>query len=480
MEVLRKLGWKSPNRIDHRPQHEGFKYNTFSITASHGTRMKCGHQELFQAEIPEFAAKSLQSAPSDQTEPQTTHTLSIIAFPFVDTIRKRSILVSRESFQDVYEQLGMHPFALYLVSSGHIGFNYVRSSTGRTTCFVGTSFYTLIWCAGSATPDTASRSTHALILTRGDKNTRPDSMYAELTGMLEDAAAHLGKSSLLAFIVALHTVRWSDRASQDMLPKIRTMEANTHHGRWSQKQAQAHNIDNITEWSREVAGMLVDIASHARHAEIAEALLNYVERDLADRSLASRGSRVDDKEDLLSAARIVKRQVISRKTSLQYFHQRATSQVSVVSNIPPYTHEYHYPALSYVQPLSSSLMSRQLSTLLTHKDAEASIELADAAKRDSSAMKTIAVMTMAFLPGTFFAALFAVPSLNWDTSGAHVIQSQFWVYWAFTLPATMLVFLVWTALNNKTWIWARLKARQKRTKGADIKAMEDASLPPEE
>ena len=50
-----------------------------------------------------------------------------------------------------------------------------------------------------------------------------------------------------------------------------------------------------------------------------------------------------------------------------------------------------------------------------HQDeALASIKLARAATNDSSSMKAIAIMTMAFLPGTFFAALFSVLSLRWD------------------------------------------------------------------
>lgn len=62
-------------------------------------------------------------------------------------------------------------------------------------------------------------------------------------------------------------------------------------------------------------------------------------------------------------------------------------------------------------------------------------------------MKTVAVMTMVFLPATFFAALFAVPSLDWKADD--VIQSNHWVYWAFSIPATVLVFLIWTFLNNR-------------------------------
>jgi len=41
-------------------------------------------------------------------------------------------------------------------------------------------------------------------------------------------------------------------------------------------------------------------------------------------------------------------------------------------------------------------------------------------------MKAIAAMTMIFLPGTFFAALFAMPTL--DREAQSVTQSRFGVY----------------------------------------------------
>ena len=61
------------------------------------------------------------------------------------------------------------------------------------------------------------------------------------------------------------------------------------------------------------------------------------------------------------------------------------------------------------------------------------------------AIPVIAMMTMAFLPGTFFAALFSVPSLRWDQDV--VVTRNFWVYWVFTLPVTAFVFLVWMVLS---------------------------------
>ena len=88
---------------------------------------------------------------------------------------------------------------------------------------------------------------------------------------------------------------------------------------------------------------------------------------------------------------------------------------------------------------------------MTRNDALANIALAKAAKSDSNSMKVIAVMTMAFLPGTFVAALFAVPSLQWGSTP--VIQDDFWVYLAFTLPATAMVFVVWFAFSEGSSLW---------------------------
>lgn len=78
-------------------------------------------------------------------------------------------------------------------------------------------------------------------------------------------------------------------------------------------------------------------------------------------------------------------------------------------------------------------------------------------------MKTVAIMTMAFLPGTFFAALFAMPSLQWDEPD--VIQSKFWVFWAFTLPVTVLVFCIWLGITERKWIFGLIRARGKKSTG---------------
>lgn len=92
-------------------------------------------------------------------------------------------------------------------------------------------------------------------------------------------------------------------------------------------------------------------------------------------------------------------------------------------------------------------------------------ELAAASKRDSSAMKVIAVLTALFLPGTCIAVsvegaprkgvlssdskcpraqtLFAMPILNWNAfSMRDVMTSHFWLYWAVTIPLTIVVMAI--------------------------------------
>lgn len=81
-------------------------------------------------------------------------------------------------------------------------------------------------------------------------------------------------------------------------------------------------------------------------------------------------------------------------------------------------------------------------------------------------MKTVAVMTMAFLPATFLAALFAVPMLQWQEE--NVVSGRFWIYWAFTLPCTALVFLIWWALG-RDWRKVVEEAKLRGSKRRDEK-----------
>jgi hypothetical protein len=77
-------------------------------------------------------------------------------------------------------------------------------------------------------------------------------------------------------------------------------------------------------------------------------------------------------------------------------------------------------------------------------------------KQDSSAMKTLALVTMVFLPGTFVASLFSMPLFDW-TSAGDVTRPRFRIYWAVAVPltaVTLMIYGIWSM-----WIKRRARAR---------------------
>lgn len=79
-----------------------------------------------------------------------------------------------------------------------------------------------------------------------------------------------------------------------------------------------------------------------------------------------------------------------------------------------------------------------------------SLEIATDTKRDSAAMRTIAFVTMIFLPATFISAVFSTSFFNYSPeTGVWAISDKFWVYWAVSAPLTALSFIMW-------FLWSRL------------------------
>ncbi|KAH7416743.1 hypothetical protein BKA64DRAFT_655996 [Cadophora sp. MPI-SDFR-AT-0126] len=112
---------------------------------------------------------------------------------------------------------------------------------------------------------------------------------------------------------------------------------------------------------------------------------------------------------------------------------------------------------------------------MTQKDAkinialvESSAAIAKAAKADSSAMKTIAVLGMFFLPGAFVAAVFAMPVFDWDSNGKPFVKPAFKYYWAITAPLTLSVFLSWGLAMILPWHRWIFKLSGKKAVQADV------------
>jgi hypothetical protein len=88
-------------------------------------------------------------------------------------------------------------------------------------------------------------------------------------------------------------------------------------------------------------------------------------------------------------------------------------------------------------------------------------------------MKTIAVLTMAFLPSTFFAAFFSIPSLGWTES------EKFPLFWACTIPVTLATFVLWAGVTQREAMKGaivRLKRHARGKHGAYSSSSDSSSL----
>jgi len=75
-------------------------------------------------------------------------------------------------------------------------------------------------------------------------------------------------------------------------------------------------------------------------------------------------------------------------------------------------------------------------------------------------MKTLAAVTVAFLPGTFVASFFAMPLFHWDTTP--VVSSRFWIYWAVAVPLTLVTLLIWVFWTRRQSAIHREQGKQAR------------------
>ncbi|KAJ5333364.1 uncharacterized protein N7506_007147 [Penicillium brevicompactum] len=76
-------------------------------------------------------------------------------------------------------------------------------------------------------------------------------------------------------------------------------------------------------------------------------------------------------------------------------------------------------------------------------NAGTSVEIGRAAQIDSSAMKTIAFVTLIFLPPTFISSIFSMSFFQAGDNNGWGLSSKFWLYWVFAIPTTIATVLIW-------------------------------------
>lgn len=97
---------------------------------------------------------------------------------------------------------------------------------------------------------------------------------------------------------------------------------------------------------------------------------------------------------------------------------------------------------------------------MAQEDNNLNARMAVASTRDSSSMKALAVITAIFLPGEYIGTLFGLSMFNWARGTAadpmegednapwlpkFTVMPTFWIYWAFTVPITLVIITTWRA-----------------------------------
>ncbi|KAK8075319.1 hypothetical protein PG997_009982 [Apiospora hydei] len=132
------------------------------------------------------------------------------------------------------------------------------------------------------------------------------------------------------------------------------------------------------------------------------------------------------------------------------------TEVRTVQSISPFAASNVGDALEYlVQSLEaqkrwlSSYQSRKdiamnlVFNLVTQKDSETSTDIARDTKADSASMKTIAALTMIFLPATAVSGFFGMAFFNVTDGGVFVSSTLVWLFVVTTVPLTAFIFLAW-------------------------------------
>ncbi|KAI2627850.1 hypothetical protein GGR54DRAFT_636973 [Hypoxylon sp. NC1633] len=359
-----------------------------------------------------------------------------------------SLLIDKNVFLNLVDAMVLDPAALWLIRSEYDGFHYFpgdarmdmdmdkEKKAGLDTYYIGTSNFALVWTfdrrgGGGGSIGGHNTNTRALWILRQNHSFRESVPVIWLTNLLHRHAGHAASPLLLAYVAALSTCCTFDGEIAYRAHVVRLMERETG------CSARAHSpgiearpgMQSLTTYIKDVGEVLNHTANKERQFLIVDSVLDFVVEN------AVRGGRDGDGEDgsrrLVAAIPALRMRIHASREYLKFLKERAER------------------------------LSGVLFALLTHEDSATNLELAsasrriaEAAKRDSSSMRAVAVVTMAFLPATFIAALFSVPSLDWR-AGANgddqqpVIGPRFWVYWAFTLPATAVVFALWLLLDGR-------------------------------
>ncbi|KAI0457740.1 hypothetical protein F5B21DRAFT_70352 [Xylaria acuta] len=445
MQTLRKLADIPDERFKPQSQYgqQGTSWITYVQARAFASRRSPDFKQLGSNEA-DLLDKLIGLENRASSNSDVAASLTLVS---IGRDRDENILIKKDTFMRIFRQFGIDSRFLQLVKTNRYGLHYDWEGI-QCSYYIGTALYILMWSF-----DRTTRKTRAILLSRDFISTEE---LGSLRRLIQLEVNRLYSPFLLAWVSLVHLSNWMDASTYYLLTSIRQLEELTGYGPYGRKKSSSEiPIDRLTQASKNIGYVQVNLANQLRHVAIGTAISSHI---------ATRAAKLTD-------------------YAVEPYVQKCQQEFDEFNSTIPSLQRSLNDSSAYVYYLQERVRSQNtvVYALMTHEDArinislaKASKELAEAAKKDSSSMKSIAIMTMLFLPGTYFAALWAVPSLKWGQPD--VIQPDFWWYWVFTGPSTLLIFAAWFGLHK--WGFPRPRKLRPGKDGAGYEALDGGSPSP--
>lgn len=384
---------------------------------------RCDVRDTSPQHVPSF----LRGEPASERETSLeTHSVRLVHIPIVCPYGySREYFVLEQDFKAILQEVGLDPSIELFIPRETVGYFHYGCKTANSTAsyyFGGSS-----WCAVWTIALNGSRYlTKGIIFAEGKVGVpSPAETLNGINRIISSLKAFENDSHsplYLPFALSARFVESCEEKLYTIRSTIHDIESITGHGSVG-GGTLSHGIpSNIMGFTARLGKASNVIAYMYKLMDI----VDFIWEDLEMLSVCIAKHEVTDvirasNNCILDAVGLLRQQSVHAKSQARYLEVRVRSQSSV------------------------------LFSLLTHNDANvniqaanASVQLAAAARRDGSAMKTIAVLTMAFLPATFFAAFFSIPSLSLGEQ-----SNMFALYWACTIPVTIATFILWAGITQR-------------------------------
>jgi Mg2+ and Co2+ transporter CorA len=290
-------------------------------------------------------------------------------------------------------------------------------------------------------------------VTTGYLKGTPSSDVVQALAHVRECAAQAGHPMLLPVVMLSYDLSpANDQKQRDARDWLRRLENAV-----SLRNEVEENEQYFQDGLLEVDGLNRDLVECHGHVmwkrpqaylalarEMEKAMANFRSKWAATR----RALGDDDDDDDDDAAMAVER--AERKT-IDQLHRSMLSRIDFYKVKLTGLQNYIHTTLERLKVQREALYNimSQREAKLNLKIAGEQRRIANASKRDSTAMKTLSLMGALFLPGSFFASVFGMSFFNFEEGSNIIVSAELWIFFAVTVPITALIIAAWMWFDRR-------------------------------